>query len=318
MFSTKQKILQGLGDFPRAWALLLDFIHTAALSKSNEVSLAALKSLQEMLQAGRISPTAANSSSSSITTSTNSSCPSSPPEYSSNTDLEQAPASLSLPSSTYSPPEDAVANWNMAWKVWHSIGLEVTKPPPEGVTRGSDAYIPSQPFLTALVLIFPHLYQHIKTRFVVSDFTRLSTVFAGCIAVPVHGDSSPFILPSFTEVVVTPLQEGVLQSLNVIEKEVTEGTTMSRPMVPHLFSLLLQFSSLSCQAPSYGNVITRPHNTKGSTDWVTMNFVPFAERSLSMVISLYQTTSSWPEVIEAKVLKNIIVSITTALRLVIR
>lgn len=37
MFSTKQKILQGLGDFPRAWALLLDFIHTAALSKSNEV-----------------------------------------------------------------------------------------------------------------------------------------------------------------------------------------------------------------------------------------------------------------------------------------
>ena len=38
VFSTKQKILQGLGDFPRAWALLLDFIHTAALSKSNEVS----------------------------------------------------------------------------------------------------------------------------------------------------------------------------------------------------------------------------------------------------------------------------------------
>ncbi|MPC90190.1 Protein MON2 [Portunus trituberculatus] len=37
VFSTKQKILQGLGDFPRAWALLLDFIHTAALSKSNEV-----------------------------------------------------------------------------------------------------------------------------------------------------------------------------------------------------------------------------------------------------------------------------------------
>ena len=53
-----------------------------------------------------------------------------------------------------------------------------------------------------------------------SDLARLSTVLAGCVAVPVHGDSSPFILPSFTEVVVTPLQEGVLQSLTVIEKEV--------------------------------------------------------------------------------------------------
>lgn len=42
------------------------------------------------------------------------------------------------------------------------------------------------------------------------------------------------------------------------------------------------------------------------TDWVTMNFVPFAERSMSMVVSLYQKTSDWQEVIEAHVLKNII------------
>lgn len=42
------------------------------------------------------------------------------------------------------------------------------------------------------------------------------------------------------------------------------------------------------------------------TDWVTMNFVPFAERSMSMVVSLYQKTSNWQEVIEAHVLKNII------------
>lgn len=37
-----------------------------------------------------------------------------------------------------------------------------------------------------------------------------------------------------------------------------------------------------------------------------MNFVPFAERSLSMVVSLYQKTCAWQEVIEAHVLKNII------------
>lgn len=42
-------MLQMLGDFPRAWSLLLEFIENAALSKSNEVSLAALKSFQEIL-----------------------------------------------------------------------------------------------------------------------------------------------------------------------------------------------------------------------------------------------------------------------------
>ncbi|KAK4313902.1 hypothetical protein Pmani_014784 [Petrolisthes manimaculis] len=295
VFSTKQKILQSLGDFPRAWALLLDFIHTAALSKSNEVSLAALKSLQEMLQSGR-SPTNTQTHSNSNTTT----C-----------DNDNTHTHTQHPVS-----EDAIANWNTAWKVWHTIGSEVTKPPPEDVTRGCDAYIPSQPFLTALVHIFPHLYQHIKHRFVVSDFERLWWVLSGCVSVPVQGDSSPFILPSFTEVVLTPLQDGVLQALAAVEKEITEGNGASRGMVPPLFTLLIQFSGYSCQAPSYGNILTRPHTTtKAPADWVTMNFVPFAERALSMVVTLYQKTCAWQEVIEAHVLKNIIQATINPLRL---
>lgn len=49
VFNTKRQLLQQLGDFPRAWSLLLEFIENSALSKSNEVSLAALKSFQEIL-----------------------------------------------------------------------------------------------------------------------------------------------------------------------------------------------------------------------------------------------------------------------------
>lgn len=49
VFNTKRHMLQTLGDFIRAWSLLLEFIENAALSKSNEVSLAALKSFQEIL-----------------------------------------------------------------------------------------------------------------------------------------------------------------------------------------------------------------------------------------------------------------------------
>lgn len=49
VFNTKRQMLQMLGDFPRAWSLLLEFIENAALSKSNEVSLAALKSFQDII-----------------------------------------------------------------------------------------------------------------------------------------------------------------------------------------------------------------------------------------------------------------------------
>lgn len=38
-----------LGDFDRAWSLILEFIQNAALSKNGEVSLAALKTLQEIM-----------------------------------------------------------------------------------------------------------------------------------------------------------------------------------------------------------------------------------------------------------------------------
>lgn len=69
-------------------------------------------------------------------------------------------------------------------------------------------------------------------RFVVSDFTRLAAVLSGCVSVPVHGESSPFIHPSFTDVVVTPLQEGVLQALTVIEKEVSLYVVTDEILIP--------------------------------------------------------------------------------------
>jgi hypothetical protein len=49
VFISKFRLFQTIGDFPRACALLLEFIENSALSKSNEVSLAALKSFQEIL-----------------------------------------------------------------------------------------------------------------------------------------------------------------------------------------------------------------------------------------------------------------------------
>lgn len=38
VFNNKRQLLQTLGDFPRAWSLLLEFVENSALSKNNEVS----------------------------------------------------------------------------------------------------------------------------------------------------------------------------------------------------------------------------------------------------------------------------------------
>lgn len=107
-----------------------------------------------------------------------------------------------------------IALWSAAWKVWLNIGAHATKPPEDS----SSLYIPSQPFLTALIQTFPPLLDHIKVRFSVSDLQKLSEVLKRALTVPVHGDSSPFIIPTFPDVSTTPLQEATLQAVEAIIK----------------------------------------------------------------------------------------------------
>jgi len=105
-----------------------------------------------------------------------------------------------------------IALWSSAWKVWLSIGTSCTRPPEDA----SSMYIPSQAFLTALIQTFPPLLDHIKVRFSVGDLQKLSSVLKKALTVPVHGDSSPFIIPSFPDVSTTPLQEATLQAVEAI------------------------------------------------------------------------------------------------------
>lgn len=124
-----------LGDFPRAWSLLLEFIENAALSKSNEVSLAALKSFQEIL-------------------------------YNKPEDNSDGTLDINVPIVATKPEvADSIDIWNVAWRVWLTIGTESTRPPDNLPDKSDEIYIPSQAFLTALVQIFPALFQHIHVKY---------------------------------------------------------------------------------------------------------------------------------------------------------
>ncbi|KAK7101826.1 protein MON2 homolog [Littorina saxatilis] len=303
-FNAKRRILQHLGDFPRAWSLLLEYIETAALCRNAEVSLAALKSFQEILQINRDSK-----------------------DKSDDLDLPQSmlrPPSVeemhrSEDSSTASSPPDEmtisdsadndIPLWSVAWKVWVNIGTNATKPPDKSETApGEKVYVPSQHFLTALMHTFPALFDHIKARFTTSDLQQFSRVLHAALSVPVHGDASPFIIPSYPEVTITPLQEASLNAMEALVKAIRAGSFSLQSMYPDLFDQLLTCATFGVQAPSYGAIQAKSFNTvKGpQVDWVTMNFVPFSERALEMVVDLYRDACSHQTVIQAHVLHNVL------------
>ncbi|KAM6137888.1 protein MON2 homolog isoform 1-T1 [Pterocles gutturalis] len=321
IFNTRRYLLQPLGDFSQAWDVLLDHIQSAALSKNNEVSLAALKSFQEILQI--VSPVR------------DSEKPDTPPAIN-----VSVPVVVGTTTATslgrsfmrtdsigerigrYNGSEPPVVTdeiedlnlWWAAWNSWYRIGSESTRPP---ITCDKLTFIPSQPFLTALIQIFPALYQHIKTGFSMDDLQKLGVILHSAVSVPISSDASPFILPSYTEAVLTSLQEAVLTALDVLQKAICVGSESMQIMYPAIFDQLLAFVEFSCKPPQYGQLETKHiANAKyNQAEWVALNYVPFAERSLEVVVDLYQKTACHKAVVTEKVLQNIIKTLRIPLSL---
>ncbi|KAL4226462.1 Endocytosis and vacuole integrity protein [Mactra antiquata] len=301
-FTAQRKILQGFyKEFPHAWALLLDHIEGAALCQNAEIAIAAIKSFQEMLLISK----------DDSSTFPMQPLPVKPPISESINRTGDPPSADTLKSQneaetdqTGSASDYDIALWSAAWKVWLNIGTHSTKPPEDSTSL----YVPSQPFLTALIQTFPPLLDHIKVRFSVTDLKKLSDVLKRALTVPVHGDSSPFIVPTFPDISTTPLQEATLQAVEALIKTIKEGPTSMHTMYPDIFDQLLAYVDYGVRVPKFGKIETKQFGSvKGPTvDWVTMNFVPFAERCIELVVDMYKTTASHQNVIQAHVLQNII------------
>nr|XP_015208768.1 PREDICTED: protein MON2 homolog isoform X3 [Lepisosteus oculatus] len=311
IFNTRRYLLQSLGDFFKAWDVLLDHIQSAALSKNNEVSLAALKSFQEILQI--VTPVKDSEKADALAAMgmpvlmepVTASGPGRPLLRSDSLGERLARYNGAEQAAAASEEIDDSALWWSAWNTWYRIGTESTRPP-----TGSEklAFIPSQPFLTALVQIFPALYQHIKTGFSMEDLKKLGVILYGAVSVPISSDASPFILPSYTEAVLTSLQEAVLTSLDVLQKAICVGPENMQVMYPAIFDQLLLFVEFACKPPQYGKLETKHvANAKyNQAEWVALNYVPFAEKSLEVVVDLYQKTACHKAVVSEKVLQKII------------
>ncbi|XP_063303222.1 protein MON2 homolog isoform X5 [Pelobates fuscus] len=297
IFNTRRYLLQSLGDFSKAWDVLLDHIQSAALSKNNEVSLAALKSFQEILQI--VSPTREPDK------------PDSLPGVTVAVPVQIGPVTAAGPGrpltradstgerlSRYNSCEQPIAMdeiedsalWWAAWNTWYQIGTESTKPP---ATSDKLAFIPSQPFLTALIQIFPALYHHIKTAFSMEDLQKLGVILHGAVSVPISSDASPFILPSYTEAVLTSLQESVLTALDVLQKAICIGPENMQIMYPAIFEQLSAFVQFSCKPPQYGKLETK-HVANAKYNQIQL-FAPVSDIYFKTdPILIKQTTPSHP------------------------
>ena len=218
------------GGFAKAWSLLLEYIEKSALCKNSEVSLAALKSFQEMLQIRTESGSLKDEFQHLFENphKTPSDVIIAPPTVermtrSASDDPTRGQVSDNKDKQDHVTSENGAGGnalsdsslWLTAWSVWLNIGSAVTTPPE--TKEDAKMYIPSQAFLTALVKIFPPLYEHIKAKWGVSDIKRLCGVLQQALAVPVHSDSSPFILP-VGELALTGLQQAVMDCVKVLEQ----------------------------------------------------------------------------------------------------
>ena len=74
-----------------------------------------------------------------------------------------------------------------------------------------------------------------QPRFVASDLQKLSAVLQRALSVPVHGDSTPFILP-VGEVALTPLQEAILSAVKVMQAVSSIYVSISVSSIPRVVS----------------------------------------------------------------------------------
>lgn len=138
------------------------------------------------------------------------------------------------------------------------------------------------------------------------------------VAVPVHSDSTPYIMSTISDSLLTPLHDGVLECIELLQKEAMSGSPNLKMIFSAVFKQLLSFSKFACAPPYFernGGQKSNSRNTQNSVEWVSMNYIPFGEKALTVAVKLYQQTASEESVIEGQILHEIIKALQLPLSL---
>ena len=127
VFNTKRNLLKSMGDYSKAWVLLLEYVEKMALSNTSEVSMAALKALQELI------------TSTSSATTTTASTPTA--------DAGSVPQAANAMTASGNNLQDV--NWTLCWKAWLNIGNQKAT----YITNTSEVVTQSQVLLTGFVQV---------------------------------------------------------------------------------------------------------------------------------------------------------------------
>lgn len=102
-----------------------------------------------------------------------------------------------------------------------------------------------------------------------------------------------------------------------------------KPMIPSIFAQLLSFSKFACVPPTYERLETRPlkanrggngtsqttQQNHSTVEWVSMNYIPFGEKALTVAVKLYQQTAAEETVVQGNILHEIIKALQLPLSL---
>lgn len=80
---------------------------------------------------------------------------------------------------------------------------------------------------------------------------QLCTVLTNAISIPIHNDSTQYIMSTIADGSLTPLHEAVLNCIEFVHKEVTTIESLKHgEMTIILLRQLMLFSKYSCDPPS--------------------------------------------------------------------
>lgn len=230
VFNSKCSTLVKLNDFHKMWTTLLEIIENAALSKTNEIALAALRGFHELLG--------------------NQNYYSSAHSGSSNAAASAVAAAAAAAASTASQMDASVKNetasvlnyldtsqWLAAWKSWLNVGLNVYVKDKalnfeavngaggklaknrnsgglvEDVNGVAPSPPPNQTYLTCYFDLMPIVLDVISFKFTKKDFEVYASIMHKVLSIPVlNGDFASFVLIQ-PDVSLTPLQNSCLNSV---------------------------------------------------------------------------------------------------------